>query len=193
MKKRVLHIGIRLSIIFVVLCAVSCSTKNSKSDSENEDKEYVEESGESEDELTVEEANELVRQQVSTSPSLEEMFEPYRLTNLALVDPTAPHNTTGESLMSFVEQFSSDINFQKSRTQLDSDTPYTPDYEVGLLEIQLPDSSNFFASWSEIDEDEASFCNGWLGSEMNKEYVFHRKDDGKWYLIEYFSATKEHC
>lgn len=194
MKKRIVHVGVGLSLIFVIICAVSCVSKNSKENSKNEEKELVTgETNESKDELTVEQANELMRQGDSTTPSIEEMFEPYRLTNLTLIDPLAPHNTSGESLVSFVEHFSNDINFQKSRTQLEGDTPYILDYEVGLLEIQLPDASNFFASWSEIEENEASFCNGWLGSEMNKEYVFHRKEDGKWYLVDYFSATKEHC
>lgn len=175
-------------LIFLMLLASGCGSRNQKN-GESQEQTNVEEGAV--EELTVEEANELVGGDNSAFPTIEEMFEPFQEVNNQLLDPDAPHNIGGEPLNEFARKFSSDVSFQKVRTHLREGSPYNFEYKVGLLDISFPDSTNYFASWSLIENDQASFCEGWLGSEMNKEYIFCRNSDGKWYLTEYFSALNE--
>lgn len=175
-------VGVAL-LLCLLLGSVGCS----------EGKGYEEEqANEEETPLTVEEAAALVRQEVrSICVEVAEMYEGYDLMNQILGDTAALCNTYEEPLQLFVMEFSHDAQFQKRRTQLVEGSPYAPVYYEGMLEIIPPDSTLFFAAWSEVERDHASFCVGWLGSEMDKNYTFTRKGDGKWYLTEYFFSNLE--
>lgn len=170
--------------VLVMICFWSCTDAQKQ----NQD----EESNDEASELTLDEADRLISSRDgSASTSIEEMFRPYKEANELLVNKDAPHNQGNEPLVEFVDRFSKDVTFQQSRTHLNEHSPYPMEFSEGILEVLPPDSTNFFASWREIQDDQAAFCNGWLGSEMNKELIFCREKDGLWYLVEYFSATKE--
>lgn len=173
-----------LPVLFVMIVIWGCGSSQKK---------HEDDGGDAAEELTLDEASQLVtaRNNGESGTTVEEMFHPYQEVNEFLFDEEAPHNQGVEPLVEFVKRFSEDLVFQKERTHLREHSQYAMDYSVGLLEVLPPDSTNFFASWSVIQNDEASFCNGWLGSEMNKELIFCRSKDGHWYLVEYFSATKE--
>ena len=142
--------------------------------------------------LTVEEAEALMADPMeSTSAAIAEMYAEYAEMNSLLKDTTALWNSYGEPLELFAEHFSRDVHFQKRRTQLVEGSLYAPVYYEGALDILPPDSTFFFAAWSDVEGDRATFCVGWLGSEMDKNYTFTRKSDGKWYLTEYFFAYLE--
>lgn len=173
-----------LPVLFIILVVWGCGSSQKK---------HKDDGGEGSEELTLDEASQMVsnRSNSGAGITVAEMYRPYQEVNEFLLDEEAPHNQGVEPLVEFVKRFSEDLAFQKERTHLRANSQYDMDYGKGVLDVLPPDSTNFFASWSEIQNDEASFCNGWLGSEMNKELIFCRSKDGLWYLVEYFSATRE--
>lgn len=176
-------------LISILLGSTSCG--KTKKYNKEETEETIEAENGSLGELTIEEATKQISGYLSETSPQDDMFESYRNNNILLQDLDAPFNKGDEPLLTFVTRFTDDVRFQKERTRLFSEGLYAMDYGKGLLDILLPDSSNYFASWSLIESNRAVFCNGWLGSEVNKEYVFSREEDGKWYLVEYFSAMEE--
>lgn len=171
-------------LLWLLLVGMGCS--------EGKGQEEQQQASEEEMPLTVEEAEALLRTEVrSICMEVAEMYEGYDEMNRILGDTAALCNTYEEPLQLFVMEFSHDVQFQKRRTKLVEGSPYAPVYYEGMLDIIPPDSTLFFAAWSEVERDHASFCVGWLGSEMDKNYTFTRKGDGKWYLTEYFFSNLE--
>lgn len=143
-----------------------------------------------EGELSVDEATALMAEATGKNP-LYDLYRYYNDNNMVFLDGEAPCNKGAETLQSFIEQFSTDSQFRANRTQIISGG-MTPDFSNLSLTIAEPDSTNFFGAWSNIAANEASFCHGWLGSEMLEEFTFTRKDSSsQWLLTDYFSALFE--
>lgn len=137
--------------------------------------------------LTADEATELLAE-TNDEQSQYDMYKEYNANNMIFADMEAPFNQGTESLYSFVERFGVDEEFQRERTAL-LDGASTLEYGLLTLSISDPDSTNFFAAWHELSPNEASFCKGFLGSEMIEEYIFSRHDSqSPWQLIDYFRA-----
>lgn len=140
--------------------------------------------------ISVDEATALMAEATGENP-LYDLYRFYNDNNMVFLDKEAPCNKGTEALQAFVEQFSRDSQFQANRTKI-SEGGMRPDFSSLSLVIAEPDSTNFFGAWSNIAPNEASFCHGWLGSEMLEEYTFTRKDSAShWVLTDYFSALAE--
>lgn len=114
-----------------------------------------------------------------------EAFASYAENNKLFAEEGAPWNGGKEALNLFVKRFEREEPFRRERIELSDPLAEVPEVEVGEFDILLPDSTGFFASWYEVAAERASFCSGWLNSEMEQEYVFERKADGLWYLTDY--------
>lgn len=137
--------------------------------------------------LTADEAIELLPE-VAVDQSLSDLYKEFQSNNMAFGDMGAPYNQGKEALCQFVSRFAQDEAMQRDRTTL-MEGASTLEYGELCLSVSEPDSTNFFAAWRELTPDKASFCKGFLGSEMIEEYVFSRKDSlSAWYLVDYFKA-----
>lgn len=140
--------------------------------------------------LSVDEATALMAEATGSNP-LYDLYRSYNDNNMVFLDQEAPCNKGAETLQAFIEQFSRDRQFQANRTQI-TEGGMKPDFNTLSLVISEPDSTNFFGAWSNIAANEASFCHGWLGSEMLEEFTFTRKDSSShWLLTDYFSALSD--
>ncbi len=140
--------------------------------------------------LSVDEATALMAEATGNNP-LYDLYRSYNDNNMVFLDQEAPCNKGTETLSSFIERFSSDSQFQIKRTQI-AGGGMKPDFSTLSLAISDPDSTNFFGAWSSITANQASFCHGWLGSEMLEEFTFTRRDSlSHWLLTDYFSALSE--
>lgn len=137
--------------------------------------------------LSVDQAEELVADADGEVP-VYDLYKEYDTNNMIYGDREAPFNQGAEGLKQFIDRFEGDAAFQRSRTSL-GDGASEPVFGQLQLTIAPPDSSYFFAAWRELMPNEASFCKGFLGSEMIEEYVFQRKDSqSHWMLTDYFRA-----
>lgn len=140
-------------------------------------------------EITAEDATALMAEATGENP-LYDLYRCYYDNNMIFLDTEAPCNKGDEALRVFVERFSNDSQFQVERTQI-MEGGMNPDFSTISLSIYDPDSTNFFGAWKYISANEASFCHGWLGSEMLEEYTFTRTDSSsRWLLTDYFSAEE---
>lgn len=173
-----------MPLLFVSLVGLwSCSCSDEKSSTQSDGDTQVATSHSRQ--LTVEEAEALLQAKKGKGGNCLESFKPYQENNALFLDSDAPCNQGSESLRAFVEKFATDSAFQESRIRRPDPTLAIPEIKADSFKIQEPDQNGFFASWHEIEADYASFCTGWLNSEMEQEFVFERLDDGPWYLTDY--------
>lgn len=118
-------------------------------------------------------------------------FAVYRANNSLLESIDAPCNQGTEPLTSFLVSFRKDAGVVHSRALLPSGvTP--PHVAEDSFRIISPDSTGYFASWIIIERDTASFCTGYIDSDILEQYTFARKSpDDKWYLIDYYNAATQ--
>lgn len=118
-------------------------------------------------------------------------FAVYLSNNSLLESTDAPCNQGTEPLTSFLASFRKDAGVVHSRALLPSGV--TPPHVVeDPFRIISPDSTGYFASWIIIKRDTASFCTGYIDSDILEQYTFARKSpDDKWYLIDYYNAATQ--
>jgi len=118
-------------------------------------------------------------------------FAVYQSNNSLLESTDAPCNQGTEPLTSFLVSFRKDAGVVRSRTLLPSGiTP--PHVATDPFRIISPDSTGYFASWIIVEKDTASFCTGYIDSDILEQYTFARKSpDDKWYLIDYYNAATQ--
>ena len=118
-------------------------------------------------------------------------FAAYLSNNSLLESTDAPCNQGTEPLTSFLASFRKDAGVVRSRALLPSGiTP--PHVAEDPFRIISPDSTGYFASWIIIERDTASFCTGYIDSDILEQYTFARKSpDDKWYLIDYYNAATQ--
>ncbi len=142
-------------------------------------------------ELSVEAATEIMAESTGSNP-LYDLFQPFDTNNKVFEDPESPCNIGTESLQAFIKLFDNDSLFQSKRIDLPSDIPYGIVFHNVSLEIIPPDTVNYFASWGDIEDNLATFCRGYLGSELVEQFTFHRDDSrSAWYLVDYFNIENE--
>ena len=132
-------------------------------------------------------------QSVPVATEVEEpcTFAVYQSNNSLLESIDAPCNQGTEPLTSFLVSFRKDAGVVRSRALLPSGV--TPPHVVeDPFRIISPDSTGYFASWIIIERDTASFCTGYIDSDILEQYTFARKSpDDKWYLIDYYNAATQ--
>ena len=118
-------------------------------------------------------------------------YATYKSNNALLASSDAPCNQGVEPLSTFLVSFRRDAGVVRSRTLLPSGiTP--PHVAEDPFRIITPDSTGYFASWIIIERDTASFCTGYLDSDILEQYTFARESpDDKWYLIDYYNAATQ--
>ena len=169
------------SVTLVLLLTVSLSCSGSKQQSEEKSRE----------EATP--APLATEQSVPVATEAEEpcTFAVYRSNNSLLESVDAPCNQGTESLISFLVSFRKDAGVVRSRALLPSGvTP--PRVVEDPFRIISPDSTGYFASWIVVERDTASFCTGYIDSDILEQYTFARKSpDDKWFLIDYYNAATQ--
>lgn len=137
---------------------------------------------------------------LTTEQSLPPVAEPeedpctyatYKSNNALLASTDAPCNQGTEPLSTFLVSFRRDAGVVRSRALLPSGV--TPPHVVeDPFRIISPDSTGYFASWITVEQDTASFCTGYIDSDILEQYTFARKSpDDKWYLIDYYNAATQ--
>lgn len=132
----------------------------------------------------------------SVPPVATEVEEPctfavYQSNNSLLESIEAPCNQGTEPLTSFLVSFRKDAGVVRSRALLPSGVTL-PHVVEDPFRIISPDSTGYFASWIIIERDTASFCTGYIDSDILEQYTFARKSpDDKWYLIDYYNAATQ--
>ncbi|OFR38946.1 hypothetical protein [Porphyromonas sp. HMSC065F10] len=176
----VMRIGVG-SVTLLLLLAGSLSCSDSKQQSE---------------EKSWEEATPAPLATEQSVPEATEVEEPctfavYRANNSLLESIDAPCNQGAEPLTSFLASFRKDSGVVRARALLPSGI--TPPHVVeDPFRIISPDSTGYFASWITIKRDTASFCTGYIDSDILEQYTFARKSpDDKWYLIDYYNAATQ--
>lgn len=113
----------------------------------------------------------------------------YQKNNELALDRNKPWNGGSEPLYTFVEKFRADAKYRKERLALEEgfyDPTLISDYAFVISET---DSTGFFSAWSHVDTDSASFCTGWMNSEVLEEFAVTRKDSTQnWMLVNYYHA-----
>ena len=133
-------------------------------------------------------------QSVPSATEVEEepcTYATYRSNNALLASTDAPCNQGTEPLSTFLVSFRRDAGVVRSRALLPSGvTP--PQVVEDPFRIISPDSTGYFASWIIMEQDTASFCTGYIDSDILEQYTFARKSpDDKWYLIDYYNAATQ--
>lgn len=118
-------------------------------------------------------------------------YATYKSNNALLASTDAPCNQGTEPLSAFLVSFRRDAGVVRSRALLPSGvTP--PQVVEDPFRIISPDSTGYFASWIIVEQDTASFCTGYIDSDILEQYTFARKSpDDKWYLIDYYNAATQ--
>lgn len=118
-------------------------------------------------------------------------FAMYLANNSLLESTDAPCNQGAEPLSTFLVSFRRDAGVVRSRALLPSGvTP--PRVVEDPFRIISPDSTGYFASWIIMEQDTASFCTGYIDSDILEQYTFARKSpDDKWFLIDYYNAATQ--
>lgn len=118
-------------------------------------------------------------------------FATYLANNSLLESTDAPCNQGAEPLSTFLVSFRRDAGVVRSRALLPSGvTP--PRVVEDPFRIISPDSTGYFASWIIMEQDTASFCTGYIDSDILEQYTFARKSpDDKWFLIDYYNAATQ--
>lgn len=133
-------------------------------------------------------------QSVPSATEVEEepsTYATYKSNNALLASTDAPCNQGAEPLSAFLVSFRRDAGVVRSRALLPSGV--TPPHVVeDPFRIISPDSTGYFASWIIMEQDTASFCTGYIDSDILEQYTFARKSpDDKWYLIDYYNAATQ--
>lgn len=133
-------------------------------------------------------------QSVPSATEVEEepsTYATYKSNNALLASTDAPCNQGTEPLSTFLVSFRRDAGVVRSRALLPSGvTP--PHVAEDPFRIISPDSTGYFASWIIMEQDTASFCTGYIDSDILEQYTFARKSpDDKWYLIDYYNAATQ--
>lgn len=133
-------------------------------------------------------------QSVPSATEVEEepsTYATYKSNNALLASTDAPCNQGTEPLSTFLVSFRRDAGVVHSRALLPSGvTP--PHVAEDPFRIISPDSTGYFASWIIMEQDTASFCTGYIDSDILEQYTFARKSpDDKWYLIDYYNAATQ--
>ncbi|MDO5016892.1 MAG: hypothetical protein Q4E10_00840 [Porphyromonas sp.] len=191
--KKIKSLWLYVGLVLIALTALLVYVNNKSDVGSDAAKSVVdlpsEGSHEPTDNLSVEEANELMRRK-TPDDTLNDLYQDYRVNNSIYMDESAVCNLGMEGLSDFVDRFKSDASFRQQRTKLVCDDGGRFDYADLNITVSDPDSTNFFSAWSAIAPNDAVFCRGFLGSEMVEEFTFQRADSlSGWFLVDYFNVT----